>query len=198
MLLLGVTLGVMAAGDRFAIASVGMGTMAIFATHMTPLYGTYRAGGHPSWEPIRESPPQGPSQCAAPVEEPAGTMTIRVAWITFAICSLAILVAGWLVMHTAEALTQQTGLGASFVGATLVAIATSLPEISTTTAAVRRGNYEMAVSNIFGSTLARSRGDQHIVFVVASLSFQSRLQRIAFAVEMHVHVDQARQHKLVA
>ncbi|HEX6283541.1 MAG TPA: hypothetical protein VFZ71_01645 [Pyrinomonadaceae bacterium] len=42
-------------------------------------------------------------------------------------------------------------MGASFVGAALVAAATSLPELSTTTTAVRQGNHEMAVSNILGT-----------------------------------------------
>ena len=36
-------------------------------------------------------------------------------------------------------------------GVTLLALATSLPEISTTTAAARNGNYEAAFGNIFGS-----------------------------------------------
>ena len=53
----------------------------------------------------------------------------------------------------AAALAEQTGLGDSFVGATLLASSTSLPELSTTLAAVRIGSYAMAVANIFGSNL---------------------------------------------
>ena len=49
------------------------------------------------------------------------------------------------------AISQQTGLGASFVGVALVAASTSLPELSTALAAVRRGNHQMAVSNILGT-----------------------------------------------
>jgi cation:H+ antiporter len=48
-------------------------------------------------------------------------------------------------------LAQQTGLGHAFLGATLLALATSLPEVSTTTAAARHGRYSMAMSNVFGS-----------------------------------------------
>lgn len=44
-----------------------------------------------------------------------------------------------------------SGLGQTFVGTTLVALSTSLPEIVTTTTAVRIGVIEMAVGNIFGS-----------------------------------------------
>ena len=79
--------------------------------------------------------------------------TLHKAWLVFAGGSAAIFVAGWAVMASAEALTKQTGMAASFVGATFVAIATSLPELSTTITAVRRGHNAMAVSNIFGSNL---------------------------------------------
>jgi cation:H+ antiporter len=50
-------------------------------------------------------------------------------------------------------LAEQTGLGASFVGAVLVAIATSLPEVSSTLAAVRLGHLELAFGDIFGTNL---------------------------------------------
>lgn len=62
-----------------------------------------------------------------------------------------ILLAGVVLAMTGEALADQTGLGQSFVGATLLAIGTSLPEVSTTITAVRLGNNAMAISNIFGS-----------------------------------------------
>jgi cation:H+ antiporter len=39
------------------------------------------------------------------------------------------------------------------VGAVLVAIATSLPEVSSTVAAVRLGQYELAFADIFGTNL---------------------------------------------
>jgi cation:H+ antiporter len=71
--------------------------------------------------------------------------------VRFAMVILVVLPGGWLVTKTAEAVAVQTGIGSTFVGATLLAIASSLPELSTTTQAARRGAYRMAVSNIFGS-----------------------------------------------
>ena len=44
-----------------------------------------------------------------------------------------------------------TGLKESFVGTTFVALATSLPELVTTGAALKFGSVDMAVGNIFGS-----------------------------------------------
>jgi cation:H+ antiporter len=81
----------------------------------------------------------------------AGSTRALVAKIVAA--GAAILVAGILVARTGDVLAEQSGLGASFMGVLLVAVATSLPEASTTIAAVRLGQYEMAFSNIFGANI---------------------------------------------
>jgi cation:H+ antiporter len=54
---------------------------------------------------------------------------------------------------TGDAIAEQSGLGASLVGFVLVAFATSLPELSSIIAALRRRRYEMAVGDIFGTNL---------------------------------------------
>ncbi|WP_119459218.1 sodium:calcium antiporter [Rhodospirillaceae bacterium SYSU D60014] len=78
------------------------------------------------------------------------------------IAGLAILIAGFLVARTGDAIAAKTGLGSSFVGAVFVAIATSLPEISTVLSAMRLRQYEMAISDIFGTNLF----DLVLIFVV--------------------------------
>lgn len=50
-------------------------------------------------------------------------------------------------------IAEITGLGASFVGTTLVAVVTSLPELVTTLAALRLGADDMAIGNLFGSNM---------------------------------------------
>jgi cation:H+ antiporter len=65
----------------------------------------------------------------------------------------AILVAGFLLSRTGDAIAQQTGLGRNFVGAVFMAMATSLPEVSTVLSAVKLRRYEMAISDIFGTGL---------------------------------------------
>jgi cation:H+ antiporter len=67
--------------------------------------------------------------------------------------SLVILVAGYLLSRTGDALSGQTGLGGSFVGFVLLAFATSLPELSISVAAARTGLYTLAISDILGSNL---------------------------------------------
>ena len=79
-----------------------------------------------------------------------------------AVAGVVVLLAGVLLARTAEAIPEQTGLGSSFVVAVLVAISTSLPEISTVLAAIRLGQYGMAFSDIFGTNLF----DIALIFVV--------------------------------
>ncbi|MCW8128878.1 MAG: sodium:calcium antiporter [Planctomycetota bacterium] len=51
----------------------------------------------------------------------------------------------------ADRLAVQTGVGHTFVGTTLVALATSLPELVATFVALRMGSYDLALGGIFGS-----------------------------------------------
>jgi cation:H+ antiporter len=66
---------------------------------------------------------------------------------------LVVVAAGFVVTTTGEAISVQTGIGASFAGAILLALATSLPEVSTTLEAVRLRKHRLAFSNIFGTNL---------------------------------------------
>lgn len=70
-----------------------------------------------------------------------------------AVAGLVIVIAGYVLSRTGDAIAEQTGLGQSFVGAVFLAIATSLPELSTVVSAMRAGLYTMAMSDIFGTNL---------------------------------------------
>jgi cation:H+ antiporter len=88
---------------------------------------------------------------AAPQEKPTESLTRALLFI--ALTGAVILVAGVILTKTSEALAEQTGLGASFVGVLLLALSTSLPEISGVIAAVRRRRPEMAYGDILGTNL---------------------------------------------
>lgn len=64
-----------------------------------------------------------------------------------------ILIAGFMLARTGEALATRTGLGHGFFGAVFLGLTTSLPEVSTVIATVRLGRYEMAISEVFGTNL---------------------------------------------
>ncbi|KFB10139.1 sodium:calcium antiporter [Nitratireductor basaltis] len=76
------------------------------------------------------------------------TLLIKTAGI-----ALIILVAGFILARSGDAIASQSGLGSSFVGFVLIAFATSLPELSTAVSATRRGLYTMAISDILGTNL---------------------------------------------
>ncbi len=98
--------------------------------------------------------PEDIKQKASPKEKLAKNLhTTKKLYLYSGFASLAILVSGVVLVQTAEAIATQSGLGSSFIGVTLLASSTSLPELSASIAAVRLGAQSMAISNIFGSNL---------------------------------------------
>lgn len=78
---------------------------------------------------------------------------LRTLLLKTAAVAAVILVAGFILARSGDAIARQTGLGSSFVGFVLIAFATSLPELSTAVSATKRGLYTMAISDIFGTNL---------------------------------------------
>jgi cation:H+ antiporter len=85
-------------------------------------------------------------------DDPAGTA--RSLAVRFALATLGILVTARVVVLSAKQLADATGIEQTFIGATLLAITTSLPELVVSLAAVRIGAHDLAVGNLFGSNAA--------------------------------------------
>ena len=151
VVLLALTLAAVVAGEFVTLLGVGLSPALLLGGYLLAIFLLHRYQGHERWQPVDE-PHQADSGEAGHRERYRDWSTGRLAR-TFAAASAAILVAGVILAQTAEALAQQTGLGASFIGATLLASSTSLPELSTSIAAARLGAYSLAVSNIFGSNM---------------------------------------------
>jgi cation:H+ antiporter len=64
-----------------------------------------------------------------------------------------IVVAAPSLAEAAGKIAELTGLGGTFVGTTLVAFSTSLPELVSSLAALRMGAPDLAIGNIFGSNV---------------------------------------------
>lgn len=69
----------------------------------------------------------------------------------FLAATAVLLVSGPRLATTAGKLAEASGLGGSFVGTTLVAVATSLPELVASITAIRLGAFDLVVGNVFGS-----------------------------------------------
>lgn len=76
---------------------------------------------------------------------------LRRAVIGFSIGAGVLFVAAPFLAWSAERIAQETGTTATFIGTSLVAITTSLPELVVSVAAVRLGAFDLAVGNLFGS-----------------------------------------------
>lgn len=114
-----------------------------------------RASGSLPWNEGGEAPdsqakPRGHSRTTS--ESTAtrnGVSTVRVALI-FAVAAAVTLVAGALAEESGSAAADSVGLSGALFGATVLAAATSLPELSTGLTATRMGDYKLAFGDIFG------------------------------------------------
>ena len=79
--------------------------------------------------------------------------------VKIAVISLVTIASAWWLTQTGDVLAEHPieligrPLGKTFVGVCFLALATSLPEVTTSVAAVRMGNLNMALGNIFGSNM---------------------------------------------
>ncbi|WP_136586012.1 sodium:calcium antiporter [Microbacterium hydrothermale] len=104
-----------------------------------------RAGKHLPWHEDGRAPDASPKPAPAKKK-----MSTKKAVVVFSISALATLVAGVVLERTGDAASSQIGLSGVLFGATVLALATSLPEISTGLQAIRQGDDSLAISDIFG------------------------------------------------
>ena len=76
----------------------------------------------------------------------------RTYWV-FGGAALVVVMTGVWLSTLADQLATETGLGRSFVGALLLGVSTSLPEITASLTAVRIGAIDLAIGNVLGSNL---------------------------------------------
>jgi len=75
----------------------------------------------------------------------------RTSALGFATAAAVIVVTGPFLAEAAGHIADASGLGKTFVGTTLVAFSTSLPELVASLAALRMGALDLAIGNVFGS-----------------------------------------------
>jgi cation:H+ antiporter len=138
-------------GDMEMAYHVGIGSGIIAIVYIISMYLLSRSQSRDTWSPV--DLPEDEIVAEAGRTNQYDSLSVLRLSIFAAICGTAILICGVLVVRLADTLAIQTGLGASFIGASLLAMTTSLPELSTSIAAVRVKAYTMAISNIFGSNM---------------------------------------------
>ena len=105
----------------------------------------YRSGKEPMWQPshTRET-------VADVADENNEQENLPLLALKLAVTSLAVILAGVVVARTTGNIVDQTGMSEVVAGALLSGVVTSLPELVTSIAAVRRGALTLAVADITG------------------------------------------------
>jgi cation:H+ antiporter len=140
--------------------------LVIFGAWVVGLYLIGKARGDLPWQSSGDAPGGQPRRTQLQKKQKAKGETASTTWaiIIFTIAAIATLVAGVVLQQTSETMAKQLGLSGVVFGATILAAITALPEISTGFAAVKLGDYKLAVSDIFGGNAFLP-----VIFIVATL-----------------------------
>ena len=132
---------------------VSPASIAIVVVWLVGIYVINRVRKDPRWSvSMPGSRPGRRHRRQAHPEQPhpfAGSSTLRVAAIFGGACAVT-LVAGVALEITGNSLADRAGINGAIFGATVLAAATALPEISSGIAAVRLGDNALALGDIFG------------------------------------------------
>lgn len=155
-------LGVITRGAP-ALGPISVWPVLILLGYLWVLYLAYQHRGQPRWTPSTLDDLPAELRPAAPADasgaehgssdegDEGRRRSTRRLYLSFVGLGLIVLVGGYAATDAAEQLAEHVGLSDAFVGATLLALATSLPEVSTTFEAARHERYPVAFSNVFGS-----------------------------------------------
>jgi len=80
-------------------------------------------------------------------------MSVAAAIGLFVVGLAGLVVGGQWIVDGAVKIATQLGYSETFIGLTVVSMGTSLPELATSVAAVRKGNTDLAIGNVIGSNI---------------------------------------------
>ena len=134
------------------LLGVSPGTLAIVLLWIAGLYVVTRARQRLRWEVKAEGARPGRTHEQRRKEDPKPHKqhSTRTVALIFAAAAAVTLVGGALIEMAGDQLAGRAGLSGPVFGATVLAAATALPELSTGLAAVRQGDTQLAMSDIFG------------------------------------------------
>ena len=139
--------------EHTRIGPASPASIVIVVSWVVGVYVLNRARTSPAWEiEMRGSKPGRPHRRIPHPDEkptPATSSTAR-AVIVFVVASAVTLFAGAMLEVAGGHLASRAGINGVIFGATVLALASALPEISSGVAAVRLGDHQLAVADIFG------------------------------------------------
>ena len=134
------------------VAGLSPGTIAIVLLWLGGLVLIARTRSNLSWkaEAVGAQPGRTHAQRRSQTPKPHREHSPNTILLIFGAAALATLVAGVAIEMSGDTLAGRAGLSGPVFGATILAAATALPELSTGLAAVRNGDTQLAMSDIFG------------------------------------------------
>jgi cation:H+ antiporter len=136
-----------AQGPAWHLWSIHPVSLLLFGAYLLGVRLARQAHRHPPWQPLmtRETRLDQPD-----TEQSEDGLASKRLWLAFASLAIGLTVAGYLVAVSGIALVRTTGLSETIVGGLFTAVATSLPELVTSIAAVRQGALTLAIGGIIG------------------------------------------------
>ncbi|MFN2608408.1 MAG: sodium:calcium antiporter [Acidimicrobiales bacterium] len=136
----------------FRVAPAGLLIAALWVTGLLLLK---RAGEGLPWHesgqaPNGQQPPRGHAEKHKEQQATSNNLSTARVGAVFAAAAVVTLVAGVVLERSGDAISGHIGLSGVLFGATVLAAATSLPELSTGLTSVKLGDYQLAMSDIFG------------------------------------------------
>ena len=138
-LLMGVAILALLADVDLKIGWIGLDSLLIMAIYLVGVRLLQSRGGSTT------QPEEVPDDARIP--------SLQRALVGFGVATLVLVLVTPLLVSSANEIAEQTGISAGFIGVTLLATVTSLPELVATIAAVRLGAFDLAVGNLFGSNV---------------------------------------------
>ena len=135
-----------AAAPTYAVGPLHPVSPLLVGFYVLGLRITQRARTEPSWMPART--PE--TRIDDPAQDDSGDASTARLWGEFAALGAVTAAAGFVIGRAGEGAIDVFSLSQSVTGAFLTALVTSLPELVTTVAAVRRGALTLAVGGIIG------------------------------------------------
>lgn len=140
-----------AAGPNWTFLGVHPATLIILGGYAYGIHIVRLSKDEPMWFPRMTRETQDlDEEAEEAAQSPEGDTPLSRLWTEFALLVAAVAIAGIGISQSGVAVAERTGLAETAVGGLMTAVATSLPELVTSVAAVRRGALTLAVSGVIG------------------------------------------------
>lgn len=134
------------------VAGISPGTIAVVLLWVIGLIVVARTRNNLRWRVEAEGSLPGRSHAQRRAQRPKAHRDHSPAMVVaiFSAAAVVTLVAGYFIERSSDQLASRAGLSGAVFGATILAAATALPQLSSGLGAIRIGDHQLAMSDIFG------------------------------------------------